>query len=702
MRSFRSHTDITRILCTTAVASLLSGLGAAVATAADTTAPAAGATPIPRPSVGIQPTAEQLESWREEVTKAPRPTTGCSTATYPETQWREVPCKTVPHRKLYVPKNAQGVSIQQVGGEIGGISGPDYSAVPYSGHITQAEGSFDPGTAVTSECDVPCPNQVCPVNPSCTGAPANVYSLQLNSKPFSTQVCQNSPNKNAPPPNTCQGWQQFTYSPDPVSGGGTIQYWLLTYGPAGTSCPMPHGTNCTPGFSSEDGWCPFSFTATGPVYCVVNSAGGTPGLGEPITSLYTAQGGLKVTADTVSASAPDSITVTSGSTINSAPGGKYFPDLGTQWQEAEFNVFGDANGDQAVFNSGATVVVRMAVNSGATHGPNCDLSGWTGESNNLTLNNVLPTSVELTASAGTTLKAPALIFAEINPGPGAPPLASCSDAKSIGDTHLFRYDGLEYDFQASGDFVLAQTADLTVQTRQGQSVTETNWIPNATLNKAVATKMGNTVVALYIWPVRLVIDGKTTELAEGKTLVLPGDVRVSLLPGSLYTIVSPTGDSVSVVANNNNINTWLDVYVGLGHTPVNESSGLLGNPAGNARDFKKADGTVLPAVTFATLYHDFADSWRVPANQALLEPDRTITAAVPDKPFSASDLDAATAARVQAICKAAGVTAPSLLDDCMLDTAVLGGMTTPKAYTFIRFPALAVLPRLTLDAATNP
>jgi hypothetical protein len=169
-------------------------------------------------------------------------------------------------------------------------------------------------------------------------------------------ACQNSPNKNAPPPHTCQGWEQFVYDP---SAGGTIQYWLLTYGPANTSCPTPTGANCQPNSSSTDGWCPFSF-ATGPtagdVYCVVNAVGGTPAKGEPITSLSE----LKLNGAVAGVrGSNDSIAVTNvGGTVNTASGGNYFPDLGSLWQEAEFNVFGEANGDQAVFNTGATVVVR--------------------------------------------------------------------------------------------------------------------------------------------------------------------------------------------------------------------------------------------------------------------------------------------------------------------------------------------------------
>jgi hypothetical protein len=205
--------------------------------------------------------------------------------------------------------------------------------------------------------------------------------------------------------------------------------------------------------------------------------------------------------------------------------------------------------------------------------------------------------------------------------------------------------------------------------------------------------MGQTRVGLYIWPVRLVVNGTTTALAEGKTVSLPSGVNIALRSG-VYIIASPNGDIVFVTANNNNINTWLDVKVGLGHTPAPTARGLLGNPSGNAHDLKTADGTVLAATSFTDLYRRYADGWRLQPNQSMLEADPKVKVGVPDKPFYASDLDAQSAAHARAVCTAAGVTAPALLDDCVLDTAVLGGdATTAKVYTRMLVPR-AVLPRL--------
>jgi hypothetical protein len=97
-------------------------------------------------------------------------------------------------------------------------------------------------------------------------------------------------------------------------------------------------------------------------------------------------------------------------------------------------------------------------------------------------------------------------------------------------------------------------------------------------------------------------------------------------------------------------------------------------------------------ISFTDLYHTYADSWRVQPSQALLDADPTIKAGIPDKPLYASDLDPQEAARVRAICTAAGVTAQALLDACVLDTAVLGDETPVRVFVHA-VPPRAVLAR---------
>ena len=577
-----------------------------------------------------QPTAAERANWRKELQAAPRPSRGCYTAIYPERQWREVAC-TTPPTKLYLPRPGGLTQLDKVGG-----GGPDFTAV-VTGHITEAEGSFDSVTGVTA-------------------TPA--YSLQLNTDFFSTSTCSSSPSTA-----TCRGWEQFIY---PSSGGGFIQYWLIDYGPPGTTCPAPQGATCVAGQSSTDGWCPQTLNWGSPptprIFCVINSVGATTAPATPATSL----GQLRVdgAASGVGGATNDAITVTVAGTPHGAAGNNYFPDLGTQWQKAEFNVFGDGGGSQAVFNSGSSATVRVEVASGTTLGPGCVLGSFTAKSNNMTLQNTAP------AAASGAL--PALVFAETNPAP-AGGTADCSDAVSTGDTHLTTFNGLHYDFQATGDFVLAQSgSDFLVQTRQASGAP--TW-PDAAVNKAVATRMGKTAVAICLAPTRVLVDGRARNLADHTSVSLPDDITISRV-GDLYLIQRGNGDSVRAQLNHGSQPKydWIDVSVNLGdRSQAPKVRGLLGNPDGNRDLLGLADGTILKEpVSFEDLYGRYGKSWRVPPRESMLCKDQRIEVGNPRKPFYANDLSKAQQQRAEAICAKAGVKQPAALADCILDVTVLG------------------------------
>jgi hypothetical protein len=360
-----------------------------------------------------KPSAEELQNWHKAIMKIPTPKKGCFTAEYPNTAWRETPCKTPPH-KLYLPRRTGATRTQQVGG----ASDADFVAV-VSGNMTEAEGSFDKAN-VTSECDVQCPNQICPSNPSCIGGEANSFSLQLNTNPFSgTTTCESSPT-----PKQCKGWEQFVYAQDQncseCIGDVFIQYWLLNFGPAGTACPSPvaPANECDTFGVVSNQWCSFQFTPTGPVFCVMNGPGSASPLTVPISLLYE----LALIGDTASGGkSTDSTEMVEGGTAFLATGGNIFPDLGTLWKDTEFNVFGNGGGSEAVFNNGAAIQVRTSVSSGITNGPACKDVSFTGESNNLTLVNSAPTAMMFSM--------PALVFSESNPAPSG---ATCADATSVG------------------------------------------------------------------------------------------------------------------------------------------------------------------------------------------------------------------------------------------------------------------------------
>jgi hypothetical protein len=103
-------------------------------------------------------------------------------------------------------------------------------------------------------------------------------------------------------------------------------------------------------------------------------------------------------------------------------------------------------------------------------------------------------------------------------------------------------------------------------------------------------------------------------------------------------------------------------------------------------DLAMRNRTVLKQpITFADLYHPYADSWRVPRRESLLSNlcgDKDLERAIPAKPFYAIDLDPKEREQARAICTEAGVRDESLLDACILDTTVLG--TRDAARVFAR------------------
>jgi hypothetical protein len=228
----------------------------------------------------------------------------------------------------------------------------------------------------------------------------------------------------------------------------------------------------------------------------------------------------------------------------------------------------------------------------------------------------------------------------------------------VGDTHLTTLSGLLYDFQASGDFVLAQVdPDFVVQTRQVSGAPR--W-PNASVNHAVATRMGKTSVAVCLAPriesggmtAELKIDGKTTDLGDGKSLSLPDGVDISRR-SNVYLIRGESGDSVRAEVNDG----WINVSVGLGRWPA-KVSGILANANANFNEIETRDGIVLAnPFSFADLYHRYADSWRVPSNESLLSVcgERGIESGIPSATFYAHDLDPTVYERTRAVCTAAGV-----------------------------------------------
>ena len=540
------------------------------------------------------------------------PSKGCFTATYPNIQWREAACKTPPNVPL---EPAKGHLPQVVG------NGDDFSAV-VSGSISSATGSFDSISSGATET-----GQV-----NATGSQiANTYTLQLNTAPFTTTRCLGAAN-----PAVCQGWQQFVY--DTSSNDVYIQYWLENYD---TTCPF--------GWKTYGGFC----WQNDPI------AGSLPGSVPTIADLAN-----DTLTGTAAANGTDTVVMTIGSGHAIATNVDSALNLAGAWKVAEFAILGDGGGGEANFSAGTTLKVRTSVQSGTRTAPTCVRNGYTAETNNLNL-------------VGTPAIAPQgspAIVSEQTYSPGT--AASCAAAQGIGDTHLTTFRNLFYDFQASGDFVLARTGPhFTVQARQVSGAP--TW-PNAAVNRAVAAQVGKFDVAVCLSPTRLEINGRTLNLATGGQRNLSaGDVSRY---GNVYLIRDGSGDSVRAEVNPGNP-SWINVSVGLGRWPATVR-GLLANAGSDVNAIQTRGGTVLTApFAIGELYDAYGNSWRVPSSRSLLSPcGRKFPSGNPKQPFYANGLKPAFSAPARAACLRTGVEAPPLLDACTVDVVVLRNKAAAKAY----------------------
>jgi hypothetical protein len=319
-------------------------------------------------------------------------------------------------------------------------------------------------------------------------------------------------------------------------------------------------------------------------------------------------------------------------------------------------------------NTGSNLTVRLSTTS--ANAPTCTqdtniFDGFTAETNNLIL------------TPGTCHPdAHAIVFSESG---GGDPSAS---GYGIGEPHLATFYGVHYDFQAFGDFLLAQAGpNFIVQTRHKLLN------PSISFNSAVATKMGDTRVAVCL-PGRLEINGMPENLADGKAIAY-GDVLVSR-KGNTYEILGPGAAMVrATIAPALN---WINVYVFPGGINREIVRGLLGTATGYPLDLAMRDGTVLPNPPSYKVFTDYAKRWRVDPADSLLCAAGTVVPGMPPKPTTAEDLSPAERERVGAICVRAGVQAGPLLEDCMLDVSMFGDNSAADAFRTAPQPIKEIRP----------
>lgn len=250
-----------------------------------------------------------------------------------------------------------------------------------------------------------------------------------------------------------------------------------------------------------------------------------------------------------------------------------------------------------------------------------------------------------------------------------------SDAGSIGDPHVMTLDGLKYDFQAVGEFILLEDKDdphFVIQVRQAPFL----GLSTMSVNTAVAASVAGDRVAFYAGSDPAVrIDGAPTSVAHSVTLPHGGTLANE---AGTYTLTWPTGERLVVVT------TW-KTLVNVNYRPAATGArrrvrGLLGTHDRVAEnDLTTRSGKTLRVPSSpANLYRVFGQSYRIKDSESLFDyspgeatatyTDRSfpLLRGTPPRPRSAE------MARAQDICAKAGVIDPHALEACAVDVAITG------------------------------
>jgi von Willebrand factor type D domain len=276
-------------------------------------------------------------------------------------------------------------------------------------------------------------------------------------------------------------------------------------------------------------------------------------------------------------------------------------------------------------------------------------------------------------------------------------------AESNGDPHLTSLDGLHFDFQAAGEFLLARSrsGDLQIQARQepyGKSST-------VTVNTQIALRVGGRRVTVspgagsLDQPV-VRVDGTVDSLPAGTSEPLGDGTLAREADGSGYVDVTWADGSTVVVRP---VGQWgVAMVIQLAGSRAGDVRGLLGdfddNPADDLADRKgrpikytaKATGAWGDGLTrfrvaeefqpkfFDALYDDVGDAWRISQAESLFDygpgqSTKTFTnKKIPTKPVDPEEVRRARRAEAERICREHGVTLPGPLEDCITDVAATG------------------------------
>ena len=188
-----------------------------------------------------------------------------------------------------------------------------------------------------------------------------------------------------------------------------------------------------------------------------------------------------------------------------------------------------------------------------------------------------------------------------------------------GDVHIVTYEGLHYDFQADGDYVLTRST-VPGDNFQIQIATAPDPADGAvSFTTEAAAQVGSNVVTFAIGRETTVwVDGTpdTALTAAGQVQTLDGGRLTEVSPGK-FQLTWATGETAAITDGGSHLDTSvaLDASVGRG-----TMQGLLGTDISQPDDFTLPDGSVLPQpLSGSALYGTFAEAWSVTPADSLLD-----------------------------------------------------------------------------------
>lgn len=461
--------------------------------------------------------------------------------------------------------------------------------------------------------------------------------------------------------------------------GGAVQAFTF---PAGTQIPI--GVPTAPGGKYQGGGKEIEFGPGG--ICTDCHAGENPYIIHPKSNL--AVSGAPILWETL-AGAPQN--------LPSMAANRYDPLVGGSWPQNQLS------------QAGSTLPSACSP---------CHVKGGNGRFPHLSneipsyCSTILGQAITRTMPPSSPGSAAAAANAFKNTWCNAPPNASSADA---GDPHLTTTNGINYDFQAAGEFTVLRNEDTRFELQTRQTPVLTSFTPGANPHTGLASCVSlNTAVALRVGKRRITYQTPAGTSANEKRLELRVDGKrvdpregLDLGGGNLISKTTQTGELVVRLADGTRVVViplfwasqgywYLDVQVF--NTPARE--GVMGPILPGEWLPRAPDGSSFgpkPASLLdrhLQLNHKFADAWRVTGSTSLFDyPAGTTTADFTDVNWPPESGQSCTSTAVAAplprvkeprpdLAKRAcrGIKDKAILRNCIFDVTVMGDPVAAKGH----------------------